>query len=147
MRLARRSGWGGCGTLRRVIETEGYVHLVAMEPDCDYHMQMTLSRTNGNHNLIVEVPRGAAAYVRSPLLRKRYEDVRKFIRERLLAGREPGSEGTLLRSPLWVRLRGQLFYDASHFGDAPRGKKGMKAATIWEIHPVVAMRLVPPPAR
>ncbi len=50
-----------------------------------------------------------------------------------------------MSSPPFVHLRGQLFYDASHVGDPPRGKREMKAATIWEIHPVVAMWFVAPP--
>jgi uncharacterized protein (DUF2235 family) len=77
----------------------------------------------------------------------RFEDVRALIRDKMLKGKEPGLKGNLMGSPPYVHLRGQLFYDASHFGDAPRGKLGMKAATIWEIHPVVAMWFVAPPDR
>ena len=33
-------------------------------------------------------------------------------------------------------VAGQLFYDDAHVGDQPRGKRGMKAATLWELHPV-----------
>ena len=27
-------------------------------------------------------------------------------------------------------------YDDAHVGDQPRRKRGMKAATLWELHPV-----------
>jgi hypothetical protein len=30
-------------------------------------------------------------------------------------------------------------------GDQPRGKKGMKAATLWELHPVTAIAFAPQP--
>jgi len=42
-------------------------------------------------------------------------------------------------------MTGQLFFDDSHVGDAPRGKKGMKAATFWELHPVTAISFAPVP--
>jgi hypothetical protein len=128
-----------------VVETEGWIHLIALEADGDYHIQMTASATDGNQNLIVEVPCGQEGFVGSKSLRKRFEDVRAFIREKMLKGKEPGSGGNVMNSPPYVHLRGQWFYDAPHFGGNPRGKRGMKAATIWEIHPVVAMWFVAPP--
>jgi hypothetical protein len=38
-----------------------------------------------------------------------------------------------------VTVTGALFYDDAHVGDQPRGKKGMKASTLWELHPVTAI--------
>jgi len=125
-----------------LIEVEGWVHLIAFEPDGDYHIQMTASRTDGNHNLIVEVP--CPAFVK-PRLRSRVGDVRAFVLAELPGGREASAAGRPIKPARFVRLRGQLFYDANHFGGEPRGKLGMKAATIWEVHPVVAMWLATPP--
>ena len=126
-----------------VVEVAGWIHLIALEPDGDYHIQMTASRTDGNHNLIVEVP--CATFVPSARLRSRVADVRAFVLNDLLHGLGPGQDGRVLSPARFVRLRGQLFYDANHFRGEPRGKKGMKAATIWEVHPVIAMWFAAPP--
>jgi hypothetical protein len=41
-------------------------------------------------------------------------------------------------------IAGALFFDDAHVGDAPRGKKGMHAATLREVHPVIGVRFVKP---
>jgi hypothetical protein len=51
----------------------------------------------------------------------------------------------VLQHPVYVTVTGILFYDDSHVGDPPRGKMGMKAATLWELHPVTAMVFAPKP--
>jgi hypothetical protein len=53
--------------------------------------------------------------------------------------------GNVMKHEVYVFVTGQLFYDDAHVGDRPRGKKGMKAATLWEIHPIEAMSFAPPP--
>jgi hypothetical protein len=126
-----------------VIEVAGWVHLITFEADGDYHIQMTASRSDGNHNLIVEVP--CAAFVKTVRLRARVADVRAFVRSDLLDGREADAAGRVINPARFVRLRGQLFFDANHFRGPPRGTKGMRAATLWEVHPVIAMWLTPPP--
>lgn len=47
--------------------------------------------------------------------------------------------------PVFVRITGKLFYDDAHVGMAPRDKKGMKAATPWDLHPVTAISFAPTP--
>ena len=42
-----------------------------------------------------------------------------------------------------ARVTGQLFFDDAHVGDPPRAKRGMKAATLWEIHPITTIELFP----
>lgn len=48
-----------------------------------------------------------------------------------------------------MQARGQLFFDATHEspGDPSggRGKKQMKAGTIWDLHPLVELKFVPKP--
>jgi hypothetical protein len=39
---------------------------------------------------------------------------------------------------LWVRVTGQLFFDSEHFG-----KKPLKRATNWEIHPILKFEFCP----
>jgi hypothetical protein len=44
-----------------------------------------------------------------------------------------------MQHPPFVAVTGQLFYDDAHVGTAPRGKKGCKAESLWEIHPITAI--------
>lgn len=61
---------------------------------------------------------------------------RRYVRQQFLEGREPAPEGTRLRQAQRVQVTGQLFYDDAHVGEAPRGRVGELAGTLWEIHPV-----------
>jgi hypothetical protein len=128
-----------------VITTTGWLHLVAAETDGDYHIQISASATSGDQCLIVEVPKPDPEYVQSADLRPTFETVRSFIKAKMLADKEPSPTGSVLQHPVYVTVTGILFYDDSHVGDPPRGKMGMKAATLWELHPVTAMVFAPKP--
>lgn len=129
-----------------VVATEGWLHLVALEDnDCEYHIQLSKSATDGDKCLIVEVAKDDAVSIHDADLRARAGDVRAFVRDRLLKGREPSGSGSIMQHPVYVRVVGQLFYDDAHVGDDPRGKRGMKAATLWELHPIVSMEFARPP--
>ena len=121
-----------------ILSTVGWLHLVAAEADGDYHIQISPTHDDdqGTDFLIVEVPTAAPEFVADASLRPRLEAVRSLIRERMLQGREPSTRGSVLTHPACVEVAGQLFYDDAHVGDQPRGKRGMKAATLWELHPV-----------
>jgi hypothetical protein len=127
-----------------IVSTTGYLHLVATEPDCDYHIQISDSPTDGNNCLIVEVPMNDKEYVADEKVREQAGKVRAFIRDKLLKGKEPGG-GNIMQHEVYVTIAGQLFYDDAHVGDQPRGKKGMKAATLWEIHPITSIKFAPKP--
>ena len=117
-----------------MVRVSGWLHLVAYETDGDYHMQISNSDTSGDHCLIVEVP--YPTYVKhSPNLKSKCSAVRSFIKKTLLKGKDPGS-ATVLKKPVYVTVTGQLFYDDAHVGTPPRGKKGMHAVSLWELHPV-----------
>ena len=126
-----------------VVSTVGWLHLVAGEDDGDYHIQISGSSTSGTNCLIVELPHPQTISVSPSSLRVRYKKVRDFIKKTYLKGKEPATAGTSIRPAQKVVVTGQLFYDDSHVGDAPRGKKGMKAATLWEIHPITAFQVAP----
>ncbi|HEY6951705.1 MAG TPA: hypothetical protein VI758_04820, partial [Bacteroidota bacterium] len=127
-----------------IVRVSGWLHLVAYETDGDFHVQISDSEASGDHCLIVEVP--YPTYVRSvPNLKKLCNSVRKFIKTTILNGKDPGS-ATVLSKAVYVTVTGQLFYDDSHVGDPPRGKKGMHAATLWEVHPVTEIQSTNPPA-
>jgi hypothetical protein len=63
----------------------------------------------------------------------------------MLAGKDPSVSGSVMQHPVYVTVTGILFFDDAHVGDQPRGKKGMKAATLWELHPVTAIAFAPQP--
>ncbi len=129
-----------------IISTVGWLHLVAAEDDGDYHIQISASPTDGNNCLIVEVPKDDAEFVESPQVRQLARNVREFIRTQILKGKEPAVGGSKVVTPaVFVKVTGQLFYDDAHVGTPPRGKKGMKAKTLWEIHPITKIESATPP--
>ena len=130
-----------------LITTTGWLHLIAGESDGDYHIQISASAADGNNCIIVEVPNPDPAYVADAALRPKFERVRTFLKTKTLANKEPSSAGSVMAHPPFVQVTGQLFYDDSHVGDPPRGKKGMKAATLWELHPVTVMAFAAKPAK
>lgn len=128
-----------------LLTTTAWLFLVAAETDGDYHIQISGSATSGDHCVVVEVPNPDPEYTKSADLRPKFDAVRTFIKTKLLAGKEPSSSGSVMQHPVYVTITGALFYDDSHVGDQPRGKKGMKAATLWELHPVTAIAFAPKP--
>jgi len=127
-----------------LLTTTGYLHLVALETDGDYHIQISASADSGDNCLIVEVPNPDPAYVKTASLFPEFEAVRTLIKTKMLAGKDPSALGSVMRHPVFVTVTGVLFYDDAHVGDPPRGKRGMHAATLWELHPVTAMAFAPP---
>lgn len=139
-----------------IISTKGYLHLVALENasgthrDGDYHIQLTMHPEWSDSCFIVEIP--YEEFVSNPELKALCSKNRLFIRTRLLhnANKQPSGGGNIMQSEVYVKITGQLFYDASHAGQMAnpdpskrsyRGKKGnsptpMHSYTAWEIHPV-----------
>ena len=70
--------------------------------------------------------------------------MRAFLLTNALHGKKPSEGGTIVKTPIHVDVTGQLFYDDDHVthpGGPRRGKHGQKAATLWELHPVTAIKL------
>ena len=151
------------GTLHEgdMITTTGYLHLVALEKaagkkDGDYHIQLTLSPDWGDSCFIVEIP--YAQFVGSSI-KDDCEATRAFIREKLTNNKEPKTSGSVMADPVYVRVTGQLFYDAIHANGmrnpdpakrSYRGKKGgqptpMHSYTAWELHPVTHIEFAAAP--
>jgi len=130
-----------------MITTTAYLHLVAFETDGDFHIQVSDSPTSGDNCLIVEVPNPDPAYVSNADLRPTFDAVRTFIKTNLLKGKDPTTSGSVMQHPVYVTVTGVLFYDDSHVGDPPRGKKGMHAATLWELHPLTAIAFAAVPKK
>ena len=137
-----------------LITTSGYLQLVALERDSkkhrdgDYHIQLTLYPEWGDSCFIVEIP--YAEFVNNKALKDSCNHARKFINEKILKGKSPGN-GNVMNRGVYVKVTGQLFYDAIHASQmrnpdpnkrAYRGKKGkmpmpMHSYTAWELHPLV----------
>jgi hypothetical protein len=117
--------------------------------DEDYHIQISNSRTDGGRCVIIEAPN--PAFIKNATLSKQSAAVRLFIRDKLLHDKtkEPSSSGNVMVGEVFVEATGQLFFDASHSSlsdpSGGRGKKGMKAGTIWELHPLTSLRFAPKP--
>ena len=129
----------------QLLTTTGWLHLVAGETDGDYHIQISDSDSTGDHCLIVEVPNPDPKFTASADLQPKFAAVRDLIKTKMLAGKDPSVGGSVMQHPVYVTVSGILFYDDSHVGDPPRGKKNMKAATLWELHPVTAIAFAPKP--
>jgi len=148
-----------------IISTKGYLHLVALENsstdhrDGDYHIQLTLNPTWGDSCFIVEIP--YEEFVSNPQLKTLFAQNRSFIRKNLLKNetKDPSTTGNIMQHPVYVKVTGQLFYDAIHASQMRnpdpakrkyRGKKGrnttpMHSYTAWEIHPVTNIEFAPKP--
>lgn len=132
-----------------IITTKAWLHLVALENDSDkhrdgdYHIQITSSQDSGDNCFIIEVP--LPEFVADKDLAAKCGKVREFIRTRLLKGREPGTHGNVIEHPVFVSIKGQLFFDAPHVKGNPRGKRGMKSHTPWELHPIFEMAFASKP--
>ena len=132
-----------------IVTTTAWLHLVALERasdthrDGDYHIQITNSPEWGDSCFIIEVP--YPDFVSDPDLKVKCADVRKFIRENLLNGNEPGTTGNKMVHEVYVTVTGQLFFDAPHLKGNPRGKRGMKSYTPWELHPMFSIKFAPKP--
>lgn len=119
------------------VTTTGWLHLVAFETDGDFHVQLSASPTQGSPCLIVEIP--DPKYVSDPTLKAQATAARAWIVANVFAGELPAEGGTIVRAPVKVQVTGALFFDDSHVATPPRGKQGMKAGTLWELHPVTAI--------
>jgi len=128
-----------------MITTTGYLHLVAGETDGDYHIQISASADSGDNCLIVEVPNPDPQFTKDAVLQPKFAAARDLIKTKMLAGKDPATDGSVMQHPPYVTVTGALFYDDSHVGDPPRGKRGMHAATLWELHPVTAIAFAPTP--
>jgi hypothetical protein len=133
-----------------MITVSGWIHLVAAEPDGDYHIQIAQTKGSQIRCFIVEVPRPVKKFVKDDRVRKGAATVRELIRSKVLDGKELKYGATRelkppKKSPVYASITGQFFYDDWHIGDNPRGKKGCKSPTISEIHPIMSIKFPTPP--
>ena len=132
-----------------MVTTTCWLHLVALEDDSkthrdgDYHIQVRNSPVWGDTCLIVEIP--DSDFISDPALRKKCAQARLFVLSKLLKNKEAGTAGNKMQHEVFVKITGQLFFDATHLKGRPRGKRQMHSYTCWELHPVTAISFAPKP--
>jgi len=129
-----------------VISTKGYIHVVMYSTeDDDYHVQVSLTKPKTDTKcFIVEVPKDAAGFAQAGSVRDSAQVIRAWLRK-LTNNKEPSAGGSLMGGPPYVKVVGQLFFDASHASGALRGRRGQKAPSAWEIHPIMHIEFAPIP--
>ena len=130
----------------QMVQVDGYVHMLARDPDGDYHLQITESADKITPCFIIELPKPEAAFVADAALRSSLETARAKIRLGLLhdENKEPSSGGHVMAMVPKMRIIGQLFYDDQHTGAGRKGKLGCKELPSWEIHPVTKLSFLEP---
>jgi|SRR5215467_9217988 len=128
-----------------IVSTIGWLNYVhCKDDDNDYHVQISSSQDGLNGCLIVEVPH--PDYVNDPGLKHHVAEVRTFLRNTFYGGDMPTGKPNRSRE---VEVVGQLFFDAFHLREVetkgPGGGRGVNCSvhTLWEIHPITAIRLAP----
>jgi hypothetical protein len=129
----------------QLLSVTGYIWLVAQETDGDYHIQISGSPTSGDQCVIVEVPDPDPQFTADASLQPKAQAVRTLIKTKMLAGKDPSPSGSVMQHPVYVTVTGILFYDDAHVNAPARGKKGMHAAGLWELHPVTTIAFAPKP--
>ena len=82
-----------------------------------------------------------------PDLKQRVTTIRSYIQAKIMHGtKEPANAGSVMIHAVCVQVTGALFYDDAHIGkNGPelRGKRGMLSKTLWELHPLTSLQIVP----
>lgn len=135
----------------------GYLQLIAREAspnkkhhdfeDGDYHIQIGETRDEREGCVIVEIP--DPDFVKDAALKAKVTQARADVLK-LLKLTSVSDSGNCISHPPKVTVVGQLFWDSAHSGSEPGGGRGKKqchrlAATLWEVHPVIAITAEPNP--
>jgi len=135
-----------------IVTTSGYILLIALEKDkngadADYHIQIRTSAKWADSCLVVEAT-FPPFITGNKALQDSCRKVRDFVDHYILKGKKKACFGTDGASAPYVKITGQLFFDAFHMTTPPRGKQHcitkekMKSYTCWEIHPIMAIGFI-----
>jgi peptidoglycan hydrolase-like protein with peptidoglycan-binding domain len=122
----------------------GWIHRISRDPDGAYRVQVSPSPRASAPSLsaVVPLPTQTAG---TPTMRGQLQTVRSFILGRLLRQQEPSPRGSVLRSPIFVQLTGQLASPEAPPGGGPQ-RRGWQAASVgWEIRPILDIQFATPP--
>jgi hypothetical protein len=122
----------------------GYLHRAKLaDDDCDYHLELAVSKSKSAKHVIVEIPNGAAFCD----LRQKFldgvlgkEKVRNGVVSTITTVGK--SEFTIFNDPPKITVIGYGFLDTAHWSseDHKRGNKSHGSEyvwSLWEIHPVL----------
>jgi len=135
-----------------IVTTYGYILLAAVEKDKngedgDYHVQIRTTSTWADSCLVVEAT--FPPFIEgNKALQDSCRKVRDFFDHHILKGKKKACFGTDDVTAPYVKITGQLFFDAHHMTTLPRGKQNcitkekMKSYTCWEIHPIMAIGFI-----
>lgn len=135
-----------------IVTTYGYILLAAVEKDKngedgDYHVQIRTTSKWADSCLVVEAT--FPPFIEgNKALQDSCRKVRDFFDRYILKGKKKACFGTDGASAPYVKITGQLFFDAFHMTTPPRGKQScitkekMKSYTCWEIHPIMAIGFI-----
>lgn len=135
-----------------IVTTRGYILLAAIEKDKngedgDYHVQVRTTPEWSDSCFIVEAT--FPPFIKgNDALRDSCKRVRDFFDKYILKGSKKACFGTGDADAPYVKITGQLFFDAFHMNTQPRGKQNcvtkekMKSYTCWEIHPILSIGFI-----
>jgi len=135
-----------------IVSTYGYILLAAVEKDKngedgDYHVQIRTSSKWDDSCLVIEAT-FPPFITGNKALQDSCHKVRDFFDHYVLKGKKKACFGTDGASAPYVKITGQLFFDAFHMTTPPRGKQHcitkekMKSYTCWEIHPIMSIGFI-----
>lgn len=122
----------------------GWLHQVSRDSDGAYLLQLSPHQKASAPALMAVVPH-PDHISGSPTMRAQLQTVRTFIRGRLLRQQEPSPRGSVMRSPPFVQLSGQLSSLDAPFGDPPQPTGSRHATAHWELRPVLEIEFTTPP--
>jgi hypothetical protein len=140
----------------QIVSTQGYLRLVAGEPDGDYHIQLSDTPDTFDNCLVVEVPKDDPEFIsKDPALIEAAKTVRAWVVTSLKLSKDPTGRVIPLTNPAYVMVTGQLFFDAEHqaamgkgvYRGKSIGGKQLPSKTAWEIHPITKIAFAPKPAK
>jgi hypothetical protein len=135
-----------------IVTTYGYLMLAALEKDKngedgDYHVQIRTTSKWGDSCFVVEAT-FPSFIMNNKALQDSCRRVRDFFDHHIMKGQKKTCFGTDGIPAPYVKITGQLFFDAFHMKTQPRGKQNcitkekMKSYTCWEIHPILSIGFV-----
>lgn len=129
-----------------LVALSGWAQFVKLsDDDCDYHIQLTPTRSGKQGTVIVEIPQPDAAHVADAGLRSRLTAARAALLSQLGLKTPPTTKGVWIKDPVYLEFTGALFFDANDYPKCGLRGRRVGAATCWELHPVTAVRAVPAP--
>ena len=116
-----------------VVTVSGWLHVVRLMGDGDYHLRFSPTADSADHYLVAEIPDEDDV---SPQLRPMIEAARNFVKSKVLGGNGPSRQEATLPNPLYIQITGQLFFNDVNVGNNSRpDAQGLHRASRWEVHP------------